>query len=65
MLTVGPRQWLFPERKPAPAPSSGDWAMEFLAAKIFDRPVRSNLKDTPYYPYVKNQYNVYFDLKYE
>lgn len=65
MPTVGPRQWLFPERKPAPAPSSGDWAMEFLAAKIFDRPVRSNLKDTPYYPYVKNQYNVYFDLKFE
>lgn len=47
---------------PAPAPSSGDWATEFLAAKTFDRPVRNNLKDTPYYPYVKNQWNVYFDL---
>lgn len=50
---------------PAPAPSSQDWATEFLAAKTFDRPVRSNLKDIPYYPYVKNQWNVYFDLSFE
>lgn len=65
MPTVGPAQWLFPERKPAPPPTSGDWATEYLAARIFDRPVRSNLKDTPFYPYIKHQYNVYFGLNYQ
>jgi len=62
---LGPKQYLFPERAPKPPPSSGDWAMEYLMCKIFDRPPRSRLTDTPYYPYCKNQYNVTFQLNYK
>lgn len=43
---------MFPERAPKPAPTPGDWATEYLCAKIFDRPPRSILTDTPFYPWV-------------
>ncbi|BAB79347.1 hypothetical protein TTV12_gp1 [Torque teno virus 12] len=62
---VGPKQWLFPERKPKPPPSSGDWAMEYLMCKIMNRPPRTHLTDPPFYPYCKNNYNVTFQLNYK
>lgn len=43
---------MFPEMAPKPAPSPGDWATEYLCAKIFDRPPRSVLTDTPFYPWL-------------
>lgn len=43
---------MFPEMAPKPAPSPGDWATEYLCAKIFDRPARNNLLDTPFYPWL-------------
>lgn len=56
---------MFPERAPKPHASSGDWEMEYLMCKMFNRPPRINLKDVPFYPWVKNQYNVSFQLNYK
>lgn len=33
-------------------PTSQDWENEYVTCKIFDRPPRNNLKDTPYYPWM-------------
>lgn len=43
---------MFPDRAPKPSPTPGDWATEYLCARIFDRPPRSVLTDTPFYPWV-------------
>jgi len=62
---LGPKQYMFPERAPKRIPTSGDWEMEYLMCKIFDRPPRSQLTDRPFYPWCKNQYNVTFQLNYK
>lgn len=56
---------MFPERAPKAPPTSGDWEMEYLMCKIFNRPPRSKLTDHPFYPYCRNQYNVTFQLNYK
>lgn len=56
---------MFPDRAPKPPPTAGDWATEYLCAKIFDRPPRSILSDTPFYPWMPkstSQFQVSFKL---
>lgn len=54
---------MFPERAPKPAPTRGDWETEYAACKAFDRPARSHLSDTPFYPWLPNQrFTVTFKL---
>lgn len=55
---------MFGEPNPHP-PTSQDWQMEYEACKIWDRPARQNLKDTPFYPWMPKappQYHVTFKL---
>lgn len=55
---------MFPESKPR-TPTAQDWAQEYEMARIFDRPARSNLSDTPFYPWVPKPFNVTFALKFK
>lgn len=54
--------FLFPERAPKPAPTSGDWATELEACRAWDRPMRNNLSDTPFYPWMPTNFRVSFKL---
>lgn len=35
--------------------SKQDWQTEYETASIWDRPVRTNLHDTPFYPWMPRQ----------
>lgn len=52
---------------PKPAPTKGDWETEYQAARAWDRPVRNNLSDTPFYPWVppRPQFRVSFKLGFQ
>lgn len=56
--------YFFPERAPKPAPTAEDWATEYAAAAAFDRPVRGNLCDSPFYPWMpkETKFSVTFKL---
>lgn len=56
---------MFPERAPKPTPSRGDWETEYAACRAFDRPPRSNLRSTPYYPGVPTPWQVKFSLSFK
>ena len=59
---IGPcinKVYMFPESKPR-TPTAQDWAQEYEMARIFDRPARSNLSDTPFYPWVPKPFQCYF-----
>lgn len=56
---------MFPERAPKPPPTKEDWETEYTACKFWDRPPRSHLSDTPYYPWVPNNYSVTFKLNFK
>lgn len=58
---AGPKALLFPERLPQ-VWTKQDWETEWQAAKAFDRPTRSNLSDTPFYPYLPPKWQVSFKL---
>ena len=60
---VGGFKPLFPERLPK-VWTSQDWETEQQAAAAWDRPMRSNLHDTPFYPWVPN-FRVSFKLGYK
>lgn len=56
---------MFPERAPKPTPSRGDWETEYAACRAFDRPPRSDLRSTPYYPGVPTPWQVKFSLSFK
>lgn len=56
---------MFPERAPKPPPTKQDWETEYITCKHWDRPPRSRLSDTPYYPWVPNNYSVTFKLNFK
>ncbi len=51
MPTIGPKAYLFPERLPH-VWTRQDWETEYQVAAAFNRPPRTNLNDTPFYPYI-------------
>lgn len=49
-------------------PTSQDWETEYQACRAFDRPPRSKLSDTPFYPWmpkVPQQFRVTFKLGFQ
>nr|UHS18423.1 MAG: hypothetical protein [Alphatorquevirus sp.] len=55
---------MFQERLPQ-VWSKQDWQTEYEAASFWDRPARTNLNDTPFYPWMPRQapqYKVTFKL---
>lgn len=58
---------MFGDPLPHP-PTAQDWETEYQCCKAFNRPPRTNLKDTPFYPWMpkpKPQFRVSFKLGFQ